>query len=58
MKGVKHMKKGKSYRGYQIIWNASSYGWHWMIYNNRYEFLGSADDGELDSRIDEIESEG
>ena len=48
----------KLYRGYLCEWKPSSYAGHWIIYDKRNRFLGSADEFELDRRIDELESEG
>ena len=56
---MKTSKKNlKSYRGYYCEWIPSSYAGHWIIYDRRMRFMGSADEFELDRRIDELESEG
>ena len=49
----------KTYRDYVIKWKAtgSNIG-PWLIYDKKMRFVGSADQEELDERIDELESEG
>lgn len=49
-------ERAKYYRGYRILWEGGQSG-HWMIFDQSFNPLGSADDGELEKRIDEIESE-
>lgn len=48
----------KFYRGYLCKWEPSSHAGHWLIYDTSKNFMGSADENELDSMIDELSSEG
>lgn len=44
------------YRGFDVKWRGSRDGGHWEIYKDS-RWLGSADDGELDQVIDEVEED-
>lgn len=46
------------YRGYKIIWTGTRDTGHWEIYDLHNNWLGEAQEGQLDERINEIESEG
>lgn len=53
------MKKTyKSYRGYKLRWHGSTDSGHWVIYDRLERFMATADINELDTVIDELESEG
>lgn len=51
-------KSLRFYRGYLCEWKPSSHAGHWLIYDISRNFMGSADENELDSMIDELKSEG
>lgn len=44
------------YRGYDCLWLGPQDRGHWEIYRGP-EFLGTADDGELDREIKELEED-
>lgn len=44
------------YRGYDCLWLGPQDGGHWDIHKFD-EWLGTADDGELDKVIDELEED-
>lgn len=45
------------YRGYTVLWSGSINSGHWEIFYGS-ERLGTADDGELNQVIDELEEDG